>query len=269
MNAWSNIEVSNKDPEVMRINQFEKRLGTLPNNICQIRELITRFEVCHFKARQHLYNIKSAITHLQPQINLDSIGMNHIRHGDDAWKNDESQRSRMGQQYIEVIKSWLNDTPNGPSIIIDDEIASKPIHEWLGTKEPAKEHLVRLLLARLTWDWTTYETLLSGSKEENLEYQICRLDICHYAFPSNLDNVLQGIGNMQPASGFEGCGSFNAEARDFLMHEFGLLNEWLKTLIHDEQPDKTELIKTWLIACLCKTIKEQVKLSDLICGFEK
>jgi len=268
MNVWSNIEVSNKDPEVKRINQFEQQLGTLPNNICQIRELITRFEGCHFKVRQHLYHIKSAISHLQPPINPDSIGKNHIRQGADAWKNDKSQRSRMGQQYIEVIKSWLKDASDRPSIIIDDEIASKPIHKWLGTKEHAKERLVRLLLARLTWDWTTYETLLSGNQKRDLEYQICRMDICHYAFPSNLDSILKGIGSMQAVAGFEGCGSFNADVKTFLKHEFDLLNEWLETLISDEQPEKADVIKRWLIACLCKTIKEQVELPDLICGFE-
>lgn len=107
MKAWSNIEVSDHDSEVIRINALEKKLGKLPMHICQIRELITRFEACHFKVRQHLCHIKFAITHLQVQINPDAIGKNHIRHGADAWKNDETQRSRMGQQYIEVIKTWL------------------------------------------------------------------------------------------------------------------------------------------------------------------
>ncbi len=57
MKAWSNIEVFDKDPEMIRINKFEKRLGNLTKHVYQIRELITRFEVCHFKARQHLYHI--------------------------------------------------------------------------------------------------------------------------------------------------------------------------------------------------------------------
>jgi len=269
MKAWSNIEVSYTDPEVIRINKFGRRLGPLPKHICQIRDLITRFEVCHFKTRQHLYHIKSAITHLQSQINPDFIGKNHLRHGIDARKEDVCNRSKMGQQYIEVVKNWLDDTLNEPPFIIDDEIAAKPIYAWLGIKEAEKERLLCLLIARLTWDWSSYETLRCNSEEENLEHQICRIDICHQSFPSNLDKILQGIGKLQPVLGFEGCGSFNTDVKTFLLHEFCILNEWLEMLTHEKQPDKPILIKIWLIACLCKTIKEQVKLPDLICGFEE
>ena len=54
MNSWSNIQISPQDPEIVKINNFEKKLGKLPNKVRQIRELITRFEVCHFKYQEHL-----------------------------------------------------------------------------------------------------------------------------------------------------------------------------------------------------------------------
>ena len=61
MNAWSNIEILPQDSEIIEINKFEKTLGDIPVHDQQIRELITRFEVCHFKYQQHFRNIKKSI----------------------------------------------------------------------------------------------------------------------------------------------------------------------------------------------------------------
>ena len=61
MNAWSNIQISPEDIEIDKINNIEKKLGKLPERICRIRELITRFEVCHFKYKQHLEKIKNTM----------------------------------------------------------------------------------------------------------------------------------------------------------------------------------------------------------------
>lgn len=54
MDAWSNIQISPQDPEIVKINNLERTLGELPENVKKIRGLITRFEVCHFKYQQHL-----------------------------------------------------------------------------------------------------------------------------------------------------------------------------------------------------------------------
>jgi hypothetical protein len=56
MKAWSNIQISPQDPEIVKINNLENNLGELPDKINKIRELITRFEVCHFKYQQHIKN---------------------------------------------------------------------------------------------------------------------------------------------------------------------------------------------------------------------
>ncbi len=50
---WAKIEIPPQDSEIIKIDEFEKRLGELPENVNRIRELITRFEVCHFKYRLH------------------------------------------------------------------------------------------------------------------------------------------------------------------------------------------------------------------------
>lgn len=54
MDSWSNIQISPQDSEIININEFEKNLGELPEKVKRIRELITRFEACHFKYKQHL-----------------------------------------------------------------------------------------------------------------------------------------------------------------------------------------------------------------------
>ena len=51
MNAWSNIEISPQDPEIIEIGKLEKTQGNISKNVRKIRELITRFEVCHFNTK--------------------------------------------------------------------------------------------------------------------------------------------------------------------------------------------------------------------------
>jgi len=58
MNTWSNIPTSPQDPEIIKINEFEAKLGKLADDVYKIRELITRQEVCHFKLQQHIKKIK-------------------------------------------------------------------------------------------------------------------------------------------------------------------------------------------------------------------
>jgi len=109
MNAWSNIEVTPGDNEISRIDKMEEALGEYPENIKHIRELITRFEVCHFKYQQHFKNIKDSIRDLKPKTQPASIGQNHIKQGEAAWKHDKTGRSLMAQQYIWAMNIWLND----------------------------------------------------------------------------------------------------------------------------------------------------------------
>jgi len=152
-----------------------------------------------------------------------------------------------------------DDTRNENSGHYNKESGQK-IRNWLGDKNPDKIRLVRLLMARLTWDWKSYEILLHGGKFKDIELQACSIDICHYAFPKNLDLLLQGIGQMKPVNeeAFEGCGSSNDKIKDNLLKEFLKLNDMLKSFTITGETDKNELIKAWLVACLVKTIKEGI-----------
>ena len=118
-------------------------------------------------------------------------------------------------------------------------------------------------MARLTWDWESHEKLQQDSKFKDFEYQVSRMDICHYAFPKNLDLLLKSIGRMKPVEEkqFEGCGSYNTGLKAFLKKELLDLNDSLKSLQTNNDLTKNDLIKTWLVACLAKTIKENIKLS--------
>ncbi len=264
MEAWSNIQISPQDPEINRINKLEKDLGKLGDEVYRIRELITRFEVCHFKYQQHLRKIKDSIINLQPETDPAKIGINHIQHGEDAWTNDTTGRSLAGQQYLWAIREWSG---NGPREKIPDyynKKLGKQIQLWLGEKTPDKLRLVRLLVARMTWDWESYEELQHGGEYKDLELQVCSMDICHYAFPKNLDLLLKGIGEMRPVEKFEGCGSFDNNIKSFIENKFSILNDMLKSLTDGGKSDKNKLIKIWLIASLAKTIKEQVNLPEPI-----
>lgn len=257
MSAWSNIEISFQDPEILRIDQIEKDLGQLPAQIQQVRELITRFEVCHFKTKQHYKNIKNSIDTLQPSIDPCRIGENHIHKGEDAWQKDGTGRSQVGQQYLRALKGWLSENSQGEK---QDERLGLQVAKWLGDKLPEKEKLVRLLIARLTWDWQSLGELQKGGEFEQIENQVCRMDICHYAFPKHLDHLIQGIGSMQPVEDFNGCGTYEPSIKVFLNEELAKLCDWLKTNVQKNHTteDKEKLTQIWLFACLAKTVKEQL-----------
>jgi len=263
-NAWSNIDISPNDPEIIEIDKFEKTIEVIPSNVQQIRELITRFEVCHFKYQQHLKYIKDSILNLKPKTNLKKIGTNHIRSGENAWKKDKTGRSLLGQRYIWALTNWLSDNPEVKDFEYYDKELDQQITKCLGKKNPDKERLVRLLIARLIWDWKSYEELRQGKENKELELQVCKVDVCHYAFPKNLDLLLQGIGEVKSIETFEGCGSFNSGIKKFVEKEFLILNDMLKSITSVNQPDKNELTKAWLITCLAKTLKEQVGLKKPI-----
>ena len=266
MKTWSNIEISSQDPEIIRIDQFEKKIGRLSGKVLQIRELITRLEACHFKYQDHLQKIRNSILKLEPQINPAIIGMNHPQKGENAWKGDKTGRSKTGQQYIHAIKKWLADESQTDDTAGDVYRTELMIKAWLGEKNAEKTRLVRLLAARLKWDWKAYEELQQGGFYKELELQVCRMDICHYYFPANLNIMLQAIGVMKPVKAFEGCGSFNNDIKSFLEKEFSLLNKQLQSFMDKGRSDKNEMIRAWLTACLAKTIKEQVHLTEPVAG---
>ena len=266
MNAWSNIDFSPTDPEIIEIDKLENSIEIIPSNIQQIRELITRFEVCHFKYQQHFKNIKESVLNLQPTTDPSKIGSNHIQKGENGWKNDKTGRSLLGQQYLWTLNNWLADNPQVKDSDFYNKELGQQVTKWLGDKNPIKERLVRLLIARLIWDWKSYERLRHGEENKELELQVCSIDVCHYTFPKNLNLLLRGVGELKPIEAFEGCGSFTSDIKIFVEKEFSILNDLLKSINSVNQPDKYELVKTWLFACLAKTLKEQVGLTQLIDG---
>jgi len=261
MEAWSNIEISPHDPEIIEIDKFETTLGKLPIPVRQIRELITGFEICHFKYQQHLKYIKESILFLKPNIELKVIGSNHIRQGEKAWEKDKTGRSLTGQQYIWATRNWLDVKGEVQDQVSKNLELNQKVSQWLGQKSSEKERLVRLLIARLTWDWKSYEELVSGDENDVLEYQVCRMDICHYTFPENMDSIIQAVGKMKPVEAFAGCGSYNQDIKNFLKKEISELNKNLDSYFNlKNRSNKNEQVKVWLIACLIKTLKEQVGL---------
>ena len=128
------------------------------------------------------------------------------------------------------------------------------------SKNEENKRDVRLLLDRLLD--RDLEKHLSEGELSGLKLQLLSCDICHYAFPQNLEKAIQGIGDLGPADGFEGCGSANDEVTSFARQEFGKLSEWLEG---KDAEDSLGLgvrtpMKVWLAACIAKTLKQHVGL---------
>lgn len=263
MSSWSNIEIVDQDSEIIEIDKFEETLGEVSENIQKIRELIRRFEVCHFKYKEHLKYIKASILNLNPNIEPITIGANHISKGINVLRNDKTGKSKLGQQYLYSLMDWLGDSFQETSEYFNTEL-NQQVTKWLGNKNQDKERIVRLLVARLIWDWKAYEEYQRGGEYKELEFQASRMDICHYAFPKHLDLLLQGIGRMVPIDNFEGCGTFNSEIKNYLEEQFLMLCDDLKSKTNKNNSDQNEQIKIWLIACLVKTLKEQVGLKKFL-----
>jgi hypothetical protein len=151
MSAWSNIEISPQDSEIIEINKLEETLGKISENVQMIRELITRFEVCHFKYQQHFKHIKNSILNLEPSVMPTKIGSNHLSKGKDVVKNDKTGRSTLGQQYMNSLMKWLGDSSQENSNHFNIDLNQR-VTKWLKDKNPDKERLVRLLIARIIWD---------------------------------------------------------------------------------------------------------------------
>jgi hypothetical protein len=264
MKLWSNIETNANDPEIAEIDKIETLLVEIPRNVIQIRELITGFEVCHFKYLQHIKYIKKSIKNLHPNIELQRIGAHHIRQADVEWKKDKTGRSFTGQQDVIAIEKWIDTGYGAVGHENMDARFEKKIWNRLGKKEPEKERLAKLLIARLKWDWESYEKLLKGDENDELEYQVCRMDICHYNFPVNMDSIIEAIGKLQPVKGFEGCGSYSGEIKDIIEKEVKQLNMQLDTLNADTDLNIDQLSRKWLIASFAKTLKEQAGLNTPI-----
>ena len=265
MDPWSNIETSTQDTEIAVVNKLEITLGNIPHSIREIRELITRFEVCHFKYQQHLKYIHDSILNLDPATDSNKIGANHISKGENAWINDKTGRSLLGQQYLWALNNWLSKRDQRKMPKDHDLSLDLKISKWLGDKTSDKERIIRLLIARLTYDWESYEKLQQGGQFKDIDYQVCRMDICHYAFPSHLNTVIQAIGKMKATKNFEGCGSYNSEIKTFIKEIF---LELYSTIQDMSKPDNTQIqskndqFRIWLYLCLAKTIKEQTGITD-------
>lgn len=265
MDPWSNIETSTQDTEISQINKLETTLGDIPLAVKKIRELITRFEICHFKYQQHLKYIHESIVNLNPAFDSDKIGYNHISKGENAWINDKTGRSLLGQRYLWALNNWLSKgdyrkMPNDHDLSLDLKIS-----KWLGDKTPDKVRIVRLLIARLTYDWESYEKFQRGGQFKELEFQTCKMDICHYAFPNHLDTLIQAIGKMQSHKDLEGCGSYTPEIKMFITIKFSdivsLISDILKNKVLLYQ-SKNDQFRIWLYLCLIKTIKEQTGITN-------
>lgn len=259
MSYWSNIETPPQDPEIIEIDDFERGLGELSEGVQKVRELIRRFEVCHFKYKVHLKYLVDSIINLYPIIEPIVIGENHVSKGEGKLTRDTTGRSVVGQQYVCALKTWLGDHSLRTSEYFNSELNLK-IEKWLKAGDPEKERLVSLLVSRLMWDWESYKKYQSSKCPSELELQVCRMDICHYAFPRHLESLLEGIGRNRPVENFEGCGSFNSETSIYIEEQFVILCDKLRVYINKGGLDNSNRLRVWLIASLAKTLKEQVGL---------
>ncbi|MBI2928356.1 MAG: hypothetical protein HYY24_22020 [Verrucomicrobia bacterium] len=260
--SWANLGLQQADAEIERIDQLEQRAAPIPPVAHAIRELITRFEICHFKMERHLERIIQAIGEMRLDFAPASIGRSHPKCGPAAWRTDRTGRGRQGQEYIWLLQMWLADEPFSAE---DPRAIPRPLFEEvnraLGTRDAQKRRLVEALLDRLLLnpDRQPLPAELAGFR-----LQIEATDICHYAFPSNLKRMLEGIGRLEPVPDFLGCGSFGEAQRRVAEEHFHALRAWLQagpSSLADRLGDRTP-VKEWLAVCLAKTLKQLVGLHE-------
>ena len=115
------------------IPAIERALGNLSEQIYKIRELITRFEVCHFKYPKHYRHITESIAILKSTVDIGKIGANHPRHGEKIINNDTTGRSQVGQQYISALRFWLDNTSASPKDLVGvNEFENKKFSDLSG-----------------------------------------------------------------------------------------------------------------------------------------
>ncbi len=270
MNGWINIEVSPDDKEIEAIDELEKNIGDIPKHIRQIRKLITHFESCHFKYQQHYRDIVESITMQHPVGEVYTTHINPPNPQRQVPGNNITRNIRTDQQYIDALYSWLDEESINNMGVPEQEGTglSQQINAWLGPRSKEKVGLVRMLLSRLLEQ--SVEGLRQGGDLSELEYQVERTDNCSYAFPQNIERMIQGIGNLEPVNGFDGCGTVTAEIELFASNELTMLCDWLKldTLGMGSVLGEKEPMKVWLVACLAKTLKESAQLSAPLIRFE-
>ncbi|WP_445475420.1 hypothetical protein ACT9XH_01350 [Methanococcoides methylutens] len=258
LEPWANLGFEHPDSEIVEIYQLEQHLGTLPQVAEDIRNLITRLEICHFKFERHILRIIGSIGSMKLNLYPDSIGSAHPKCGENAWQADKTGRSRKGQEYIWALQTWLSgeQLPEGDTRGIPGKLFEE-IYSSLGQRDKHKELLVSALLDRLLWNFETERSTLI-EQFETLIYQIDRTDICHYAFPENIKKTIEAIGELSPSTDFEGCGSSDEEHQKISLKSFTNLAAWLQGEINETGRPLGErtLLKRWLVACLAKTIKE-------------
>lgn len=259
MNPWCNIEVLSNDQEILAIDQLEQTLNNIPYQVYKVRELITRFEVCHFKYQKHYQHIIDSITAQNPTVNVDIIGANHLRHGEKVINNDKTTRSLTGFKYIKALGSWMENkysTLDESQKSVDNQVVM-----WLNERSNVKKRLVSMLIDRLFY--RPLEKYFSCGEISKLEYQVIATDICNYSFPQNIEKMIKGIGKLETIKEFHGCGTTTPEIETFITNEFHMLCKWLKKDIENTNSRLGEKnqIKTWLVFCLIKTLKEQIHLS--------
>ena len=264
LEPWGNIGIVQPDSEILKIYRLEQRIGTLSQETDNIRNLITRLEICHFKFEHHVLRIIESIGRMKVDFDPDSIGSAHPKCGENAWRADKTGRSRKGQEYIWVLQKWLageqppERDPRGISRNLFEEV-----YNSLGERGKHKEALVSALLDRLLWNFET-ERKTSPEEFEDLFYQIDRTDICHYAFPENIKKTIEAIGELNSSQDFEGCGSSDEEHWEIAQYYFMDLTAWLQGGMSEtgRMLGERTLLKEWLVECLAKTIKELAGISE-------
>lgn len=258
LEPWANIGFEHPDSEIVEIYQLEQHLGTVPQVAEDIRNLITRLEICHFKFERHVLRIIGSIGRMELDLDPESIGSAHPKCGENAWQADRTGRSRKGQEYIWVLQKWVRGEQSTEEDLrgIPEKLFEE-VYNSLGERDKHKEALVSALLDRLLWNFETERNTLI-EEFETLIYQIDRTDICHYAFPENIKKTIEAIGELSPSPDFEGCGSSNEEHQKIALSYFMDLTAWLQGEINENGRTLGErtLLKRWLVACLAKTIKE-------------
>jgi hypothetical protein len=229
-----------------------------------IHDGISKFETSQFQYEQ--FNQNQLISGPESQRIDNKLEQDISLKNENALRKDKTGRYLLGQQYVWALINWLADYPPlNLSGFFSNEIYTN-VSNWLGNKSPQKEKLVRIVVAKLTHDWKSLKKFNHISENKRLSSFAYSMEIWNITFPEKLDLLLHDIGKIEskisdPNRDYD----VEKDERTIIENEFSVLCNFMNS--GNCLAEKNDLVKTWLMSNIKRSLKDQTSLAGLFFGF--
>lgn len=264
-NRWENIGATTLDEEMAILGEMEAKLSPLSPNISDIRTLISKWHLCHFKSPRRLARLIYIIGAVDIEADLTDLEQ-ELPFAEDT---NLPQRAQLIGDQIAALKGWL-DNRNLFHYMPEVRPVAQEVYRKLGKRSPLKDAQVEWLLTVLPWG--AEEKLPPGDftpETRRIYEQISETLACAYSYFQLLALVLDVIGRGIAAQNLASCATFDEELLYIAQNYYLALWCWLHPHAKAE-PLAEEFLSTgeilgersetklWLTASLAKTIWGQL-----------